>query len=430
MLAYRRTVLKATGLCLLIATVIYVTTRPGNGDSLIGDRYFAKIAPKAMNKISSKSMRLDDGALNEGYFREFRYHWKERVSDTKQLVKANKKIYEAAMQLVEAVEVQEDGELESATFVALVQTKDLESIVKAVKQIEEKFNHKYHYPWTFLNDRVFTNRFMSDVRAATKSEVEFVQISRQLWAKPDFIDSEKEKLGVKFLKENNIQYASKKSYHNMCRFYSGNIFKVPELSKYRYYWRVEPGTNYFCDIEYDVFKFMRQNNKTYGFNTNIYDQPQTIRGLWDATVDFLTKNPQYLNVNGLQDWLLQDVEHPEYNAITKGYSTCHFWTNFEIVDMDLFRREAYTKYFDHLNAAGGFYYERWGDAPVRSIALGLFEDKANIHWFKDIGYQHHPYLNCPKSAKCQGCSPGLFTPYQDNEDQNCMANWIKYSMKK
>jgi alpha 1,2-mannosyltransferase len=33
------------------------------------------------------------------------------------------------------------------------------------------------------------------------------------------------------------------------------------------------------------------------------------------------------------------------------------WSNFEIADMDFWRSEAYTKYFDYLESAGGFYYE-------------------------------------------------------------------------
>lgn len=48
--------------------------------------------------------------------------------------------------------------------------------------------------------------------------------------------------------------------------------------------------------------------------------------------------------------------------------------------MSFFRGKAYSQYFDHLDRAGGFFYERWGDAPVHSIALGLFEDKSKIHW--------------------------------------------------
>jgi len=33
------------------------------------------------------------------------------------------------------------------------------------------------------------------------------------------------------------------------------------------------------------------------------------------------------------------------------------WSNFEIGNMDLWRGEAYTKFFDYLDKAGGFYYE-------------------------------------------------------------------------
>jgi hypothetical protein len=33
------------------------------------------------------------------------------------------------------------------------------------------------------------------------------------------------------------------------------------------------------------------------------------------------------------------------------------WSNFEIADMDFWRSEAYTKFFEYLENTGGFYYE-------------------------------------------------------------------------
>jgi alpha 1,2-mannosyltransferase len=48
-------------------------------------------------------------------------------------------------------------------------------------------------------------------------------------------------------------------------------------------------------------------------------------------------------------------------------------------------------YFEYLDKAGGFYYERWGDAPVHSIAAALFARKDQIHFFQDIGYRHEPF---------------------------------------
>ena len=85
------------------------------------------------------------------------------------------------------------------------------------------------------------------------------------------------------------------------------------------------------------------------------------------------------------------------------------WSNFEIGDLDLWRSEAYSKFFDFLDRKGGFYYERWGDAPVHSIGAALFAKKEQIHFFNDIGYRHEPFQHCPqgdahKRGKCW-CDP-------------------------
>lgn len=50
------------------------------------------------------------------------------------------------------------------------------------------------------------------------------------------------------------------------------------------------------------------------------------------------------------------------------------------------------------------------------------------HRFRDIGYQHIPYFNCPNvPGQCSGCRTGLFT---DGEDflykEDCRPNWFKY----
>lgn len=39
------------------------------------------------------------------------------------------------------------------------------------------------------------------------------------------------------------------------------------------------------------------------------------------------------------------------------YAPHSVWSNFEIADMDFWRGEAYTKFFNYLENTGGFYYE-------------------------------------------------------------------------
>ena len=48
--------------------------------------------------------------------------------------------------------------------------------------------------------------------------------------------------------------------------------------------------------------------------------------------------------------------------------------------------------------------------------------------FRDIGYQHIPFFNCPNSHKCRGCTKGKFydgEPWLQRED--CRPNWFKYA---
>lgn len=160
------------------------------------------------------------------------------------------------------------------------------------------------------------------------------------------------------------------------------------MAQYDWYWRVEPGIGFYCDVDYDPFAMMRASGKKYGFTITLPEYKTTIPTLWSETIKFMKENPQYLASNSSLQFLLDDKSQgksltddppPEYNG-------CHFWSNFEIASLDLWRGEAYQKYFAHLDKAGGFFYERWGDAPVHSIAAALFLNTQEVHHFADMGY--------------------------------------------
>lgn len=69
-----------------------------------------------------------------------------------------------------------------------------------------------------------------------------------------------------------------------------------------------------------------------------------------------------------------------------GYNMCHYWTNFEIIDLSFVRSKAYTTYFETLDKDGGFFYERWGDAPVRSLAASMMLNSSEIWQVDYAGY--------------------------------------------
>ncbi|RLV94352.1 putative mannosyltransferase KTR4 [Spathaspora sp. JA1] len=353
-----------------------------------------------------------------------------------QIIELNKQKYQNLFQ--EKISHPKDCKLVSstpgkanATILALVRNNEVVKIGQTIRSFQKKFNNKFKYPYTFLNDEPFTDHFKSKIRKYIGDEdiaVEFVTIPGELWNKPDWIDNERESQAMDYLFRMNVAYSRKTSYHNMCRFYSGQFYNVPELAKYKYYWRIEPNVEIFTDINYDVFQYMEDSNKIYGFTISLYDIELSVETLWQETLNFLNQdnNYKYLHQNGSFKWLLDPLQNPKKSKIAGGYSTCHFWSNFEIGNMDFFRGEAYNNWFKYLDSTGKFYYERWGDAPIHSIGVSLFAGNDQIHWFRDVGYFHDPYYNCPNNEFTTGCKVGKFSVWEHLWDQNCIINWVDY----
>lgn len=320
-----------------------------------------------------------------------------------------------------------------ATFVTLARNSDLYSLAESIRHVEDRFNKKFHYDWVFLNDEEFNDEFKETVGSLVSGNTKFGLIPKEHWSYPPWIDQEKAALVREQMREKKIIYGHSESYRHMCRFESGFFWRQEILNDYDYYWRVEPDIKLYCDIDYDIFKWMKDNNKDYAFTISLPEYKETIPTLWDTTKEFIEKNPQYLAQNNLMDWVSDDKGQT--------YNGCHFWSNFEIGSLAFWRSEAYRKYFDHLDKAGGFFYERWGDAPVHSIAAALFLPREKVHFFEDVGYYHVPFTNCPvdkevRKARNCNCDPNkdftwrgysCTTKYYTLNNFKRQKGWEKYT---
>ncbi|ORE04818.1 glycosyl transferase [Rhizopus microsporus var. microsporus] len=300
-----------------------------------------------------------------------------------------------------------------ACFVVLVRNEELAGITSTIKQVEQRFNSKFNYPYIFLNDADFTPEFIETTTALTKATTRYGKVDGHMWGYPSFINTTYAAECREELAKQQIPYASSESYRHMCRFQSGFFFRHPLLDEFDYYWRIEPDVDYYCDIDYDVFKFMRDNNKKYGFNIAFREFIQTVPSLWQTVMNFKKEYPEVVSHwPSKKDSLAKFVTDDDGQS----YNGCHFWTNFEIASLDLWRSNDYLKLFGYLDRAGGFFYERWGDAPVHSIAASLMLRKDEIHFFDDIGYRHTAYTHCPSkpeyAAKCS-CDPEKSLDYTD-----------------
>jgi len=65
-----------------------------------------------------------------------------------------------------------------------------------------------------------------------------------------------------------------------------------------------------------------------------------------------------------------------------------FYNHFEISDLDVWRSPEYRDYIEYIDKTGGIYYRRWGDAPIKTLAVTLFIPQNRTHQFQDIAYNH------------------------------------------
>jgi alpha 1,2-mannosyltransferase len=285
---------------------------------------------------------------------------------------------------------------ENATFVTLARNSDLHDIAYSIRSVEDRYNSKFHHDWVFLNNDPFSEEFINVTTRLVSGNAKYGLIDPSHWSYPAWIDQTKAREAREEMGRQGIIYGESESYRHMCRYESGFFFQHPLMQDYKYYWRVEPSITIHCDIDYDVFEFMRLKEMIYGFTITIHEYLATIETLWDETLAFIQRNPNYINTDSLLEFISDD------NG--ESYNLCHFWSNFEIADADFWRGEMYQDYFNHLDAAGGYFYERWGDAPVHSLAASLFLNSSQVHFFEDIGYSHSPYTHCPTNALERGLS--------------------------
>ncbi|KAK3944382.1 putative mannosyltransferase KTR5 [Diplogelasinospora grovesii] len=317
----------------------------------------------------------------------------------------------------------------NGAFVVLARNKELDGVIQSIKSIERHFNRWYHYPYVFLNDGDFNSTFIETVKNYTSAPVEFGKVGPDMWGYPDWIDPKVAKEGIAKQGDAAVMYGGLESYHAMCRFYSGFFYKHELLAKYEWYWRLEPEIKYFCDITYDPFLKMIEENKTYGFTIAVKELRETVpnifryasaykrtnnltsQGLWEMFVEpqpekepeLPEDDPNYKpplpeeilrgdpGRNSLPDIDPEAMEGEKYNM-------CHFWSNFEIARLSFFRSKEYEDFFQMMDRSGGFWMERWGDAPIHSLAAGALLAPRDIHYFRDFGYRHTTIQHCPANA--------------------------------
>lgn len=249
-----------------------------------------------------------------------------------------------------------------AAIYFLIQNSSLTLLRKSLSALDRFFNNQFGYPVIFfIENDMDTASSRNYIKSLTNSTVFFQVVT---FTVPDFIT----KHVPPAIRGKTRVYDI--GYRHMCRFHAKIVYDQPIVRQLEYAWRLDHDSFITRPIRYDVFKFMKDQNFIYGFIKVYLELPAWTVGLWRDT-------GAYIKANNIQTQF--------YN---KWRQNLMYYNNFEISKMSLWLSEDYQKYIDYIDHRGGIYYHRWGDAPIKSIAVAMFVDKKATHNFKDVGYIH------------------------------------------
>ena len=274
----------------------------------------------------------------------------------------------------------------NACILAMIQEKDIEQFGHNMRMLELNFNSKYNYPYVILNQVPLSNEFKLAIRSFTSANVEFGVIPAHHWTVPDWVD-------LRRLNESLVDIGFRLEYRHMCRYMSGFFFDHPLTLKYDYYMRIDRDSEFPCPFTYDPLQRLVDERLSYGFVKTSFEMNWTMPTLWQSVRDWHQKSlysrPKNNSLNFLSD----------NNGESLSWMMCIMYNNFELAAFSIFRNETYRSFFEHLDKAGGFYHERWGDAPIHTYYVATMLERAEMSFFTDIRYLHQKQALYPRLQK-------------------------------
>ena len=237
--------------------------------------------------------------------------------------------------------------------------------VQCIFSLDKYFNKQYQYPVIVFHEGLPASH-IKRLQKESSSDLYFQQVS---FAIPSHVN--KSQVHAKTMCSRHPI-----GYRHMCRFHCKLVFEQPIMSHLEYYWRLDDDSRITRPITYDLFQFMAKNNFLYGYTVAAKDSHNCVYKLWEYTKQHIEK--QNITTSFFGDWTEGSI----------------YYNNFEVSALSLWTSTSYKEYIDFIDRLGGIYYYRWGDAPIKSIAVSMFAPKRQIHHFKDIGY-HHQHINIP-----------------------------------
>jgi hypothetical protein len=281
----------------------------------------------------------------------------------------------------------------------------------------KNFNAKFKYPVIILHEGDYTddakNEIITGIRIECRDFIKFKQIDNEDFCIPLHIDIDKMNSIIDL---HIVPYWRNQKYRSMCYFWMKNFYKYTK--EYDYVMRIDDDSIIEEPIKIDLFELM--SNKDYIYLSNIlhldcslcnygmkefflkHYEDETVK-IKELFVDHKISNDSPFFDNFKK--LYQKINNEEYNENSVELSMpIMYYNNFNIINVNIWNEPKIQKIVNMIDEQGYIFYCRWGDAPLQTIILSLYDSsrisKVNFKYskrlqresFKDDVGKFHSYM--------------------------------------
>ena len=167
-------------------------------------------------------------------------------------------------------------------------------------------------------------------------------------------------------------------YKHMCRFHAGKIYDNPIFNEVDFAMRLDDDSCVEGNITTDLFRDMKKHEWVYAYHGAAHDSAHCVKGLWKLAHDYVQK--EHIKA----EWF----ELKGKKAIYNWEEGRVFYNNFEMSRLDFWRGPKFQKFFKHIDDSRGIYTARWGDAPIKTLAIQIFAPFRKVAQLTQLDYSH------------------------------------------
>jgi hypothetical protein len=226
-----------------------------------------------------------------------------------------------------------------------------------------------------------------------------------------------------------VPYWRNQKYRSMCNFWLKNFYKY--TNGYEYVMRIDDDSIIEEPIKYDLFELMRDKDYIYMSNIIHLDCSLCNYGMKEFFLTHYEEKKEKIDELFVEHSLSSDsgyfanfkklyngIHNEEYVGDTvKLNMPLMYYNNFNIISVDTWNTPEIQDVVNKIDEHGYIYYCRWGDAPLQTIILSLYDSsritKVNFKYskrlqreaFKDDNGTLHSFM--PSDYENSSCVSGV-----------------------